>query len=278
MQTGETQQGSEKPDLLWHYTDGNGLLGILDTSSIWASGINFLNDASENGKARQLLKQSVNARIEKSAGSDREWLRQLLSSNVWDYTADLFVACFSASRDSLSQWRAYTTVGGSYAIGFDKDALMGLGINPEEPQAHGFVRKTFRKVQYYSKAVHDPMFGDKADELIASFMKEDPFTEVQLSGYLTDFSPFFKDESFKEEEEWRLVCRGMLDYIDVKYRTGRSHLIPYLIIPFPNEPIREIMVGPGPNSDLDVQALETFKRATHHAFAVSKSKTPFRNW
>jgi hypothetical protein len=32
---------------LYHYTDLNGLLGIIQDNSLWLSGINYLNDSDE---------------------------------------------------------------------------------------------------------------------------------------------------------------------------------------------------------------------------------------
>ena len=40
-------QPKEPPDLLFHYTNAGGLLGILSTSRIWATNYRFLNDSSE---------------------------------------------------------------------------------------------------------------------------------------------------------------------------------------------------------------------------------------
>jgi hypothetical protein len=59
--------------------------------------------------------------------------------------------------------------------------------------------------------------------------------------------------------------------------TSRTNLIPYITVPLADTPIQEIMVGPGPNSELDGQALKTLTDATHHAFRLTTSRIPFRN-
>jgi hypothetical protein len=49
-----------KPDqIVWHYTDGPGLLGILQSSTIYATQVASLNDANETKYATDLFKEAV---------------------------------------------------------------------------------------------------------------------------------------------------------------------------------------------------------------------------
>jgi hypothetical protein len=55
MEERERQQAVNPPKpagLLYHYTDLRGLLGILESGSIWATHIRFLNDLSESREDR----------------------------------------------------------------------------------------------------------------------------------------------------------------------------------------------------------------------------------
>ena len=40
-------EGQAEPELLYHYTTLDGLLGILDKRELWATGISYLNDTFE---------------------------------------------------------------------------------------------------------------------------------------------------------------------------------------------------------------------------------------
>ena len=55
--TDELQQHieSEPPPLLCHYTNQDGLLGIISTGDIWATSVNDLNDRSEFEYAKELV-------------------------------------------------------------------------------------------------------------------------------------------------------------------------------------------------------------------------------
>jgi hypothetical protein len=300
-------EASNAQDIVWHYTTGKGLLGILESNSIWASNINLLNDATENIRAKQLIRDNVRKRIKltgKTAKADYEAiinmmgkdvalklalpqkeykkrLRELLSQSVWSqFENNIFVACFSQRKDSLSQWRAYTTVGGSYAVGFKKSSLMKLHANPAGKQGKDFVRRQFRGVEYYSKKKHDDVFDSFAQTLILQWLLDDTEPEFWMSILIGDTAPFFKDQAFAEEREWRLVCSVNLDYSGLALRVGRSHLIPYIEVKLPEglSSIQEIKVGPGPSVKLDILALESFRDAKHLSFGVTKSRIPFRNW
>lgn len=49
-----------KPDdIIWHYTNGDGFLGILQSSSIYATQVASLNDKNETKYATDLFKQSI---------------------------------------------------------------------------------------------------------------------------------------------------------------------------------------------------------------------------
>jgi hypothetical protein len=205
----------------------------------------------------------------------------VLLSPVWSTSADnVFIACFSQTKDSLTQWRAYTGIGGSYAIGFSREQLTKLTTYlTQDKMSKKFIHTNFVKLEYYNAKLHDNVFDTLGDTLITQSLRQ-PNIEYWVQMLVDDTAPKFKDTSFEEEHEWRLICRGNLDDMGVKFRPGRSHLVPYIEVSLENISgvIKEIMVGPGPNKDLDVLALETMVKSQHQQFKVSSSKTPFRNW
>jgi Protein of unknown function (DUF2971) len=220
--------------------------------------------------------------VDYTQAKHHEHLVNVLLSPAWSTSADnVFIACFSQTKDSLSQWRAYTGVGGSYAIGFSREQLTKLTAYPtQDKMSKSFIRTHFVKLEYYNAKLHDSVFDSLGDALITQSLRQPPDIEFWIQTLVKDSAPKFKDTSFEEEHEWRLICRGNLDYMGVKFRPGRSHLVPYIEVSLANLSgvIKEIMVGPGPNKDLDVLALETMVKSQHQQFKVSSSKTPFRNW
>jgi hypothetical protein len=90
-----------------------------------------------------------------------------------------------------------------------------------------------------------------------------------------------KHPSFFEEREWRLIRIGSLTKF--RFRTGRSHLVPYIELPigagFGEGLIKEIVIGPSPHPHLDKSALEWFLNEQGAAgTSVRASNVPFRMW
>jgi hypothetical protein len=68
----------EPPDQLYHYTDQTGLLDILNTGELWATKVQYMNDATEFGLAVDLAKSRLEERIRKFSNGDRcELLRTI---------------------------------------------------------------------------------------------------------------------------------------------------------------------------------------------------------
>ncbi len=94
----------------------------------------------------------------------------------------------------------------------------------------------------------------------------------------------FKDESFAEEREWRLVRFSHEGTSGVRYREGLSTLIPYLVYQLPLDTklrllLPRVIVGPTPNMSLSRRAIvRMLKERSVGWQQVTPSRTPFRAW
>jgi hypothetical protein len=149
----KSDRNAAKPKgLLYHYTDQSGLLGILDSKSIWATHIRYLNDASEFihgiNIARQCIKEmeikvdsvikefpddvSFQNKTQKIGDVTKRYFNSLLNNL---HETPVFVTCFFDSEkseyrsqsqeigESLDQWREYSKGSSGFSIGFDKNAI-----------------------------------------------------------------------------------------------------------------------------------------------------------
>src|ERR1017187_117129 len=97
-----------RPQLLYHYTSGSGLIGIIYSKSLWATSIRYLNDSTEYDLALDLARTSMRARLKASRSRWEEGLYIALSEELTGTApADVYVTSFSENHDQLSQWRAY---------------------------------------------------------------------------------------------------------------------------------------------------------------------------
>ncbi|EGL65594.1 hypothetical protein AGRO_1614 [Agrobacterium sp. ATCC 31749] len=267
--------------LHYHYTNASGLLGILDSNTLWATDIRHLNDPSESVFAIDgmlaFLAQSI-------SGSDR---RQEIVNTIKKNLAtprevhSVFSVSFCRSGDLLSQWRGYGSFGAGYSVGFRMS-----GASPH-PQIAKFVtvdygRVKLEKVSYDLMAIFEEAWEEWRDELA-----EEWATTIRM------ISHSFKDDAYKEEQESRIVAlrsenRAPLVYeAPVKFRARGNEIVPYIPLSFnpilgdnkPERlPIREIIVGPGVDFERANRSLRQKLRACgYEDVEITPSSVPFRS-
>lgn len=130
-----TAPDTHRPELVWHYTDGPGLLAILSGHVLWATSSGFLNDSAEVRMGMELLATEVRARARAEGGLLAELLGRLDEVDPRrPETPPFFILSASASPDSLAMWRTYGRAVESYAIGLDPAVpLSVVGERPEAP-------------------------------------------------------------------------------------------------------------------------------------------------
>ena len=97
------------PERLFHYTNSQGLLGIVTGQKLWASHADFLNDSSEAGYAFDVLKDSLKEIVRglAGAGNAARWF-----SGVWDYKDGLSSSVLGGTgASSWVTWLSPLTVG-----------------------------------------------------------------------------------------------------------------------------------------------------------------------
>ena len=139
---------------LWSYPLRDGLIGMLNTKTIWASKIHYLNDSKEFALALELASDELTKRIRAATSQDRDRLKLLRDTIYTVARVNTCVCCFSELGDALSQWRGYGDGNNAgFSVGFTrewftrvKDTLervMNLGKNRIEmriPQSAWFPR------------------------------------------------------------------------------------------------------------------------------------------
>ena len=299
------------PDILYHYTTQSGLLGIIESNSIRATDIFYLNDATEYNYALNLMLDKINELTESLppkktptfalvTGSHRpakkdinqikheflEEIQKILQSfkqlNTKEFFS-IFVCSFSQKGDHLGQWRGYCPNGNGFSIGFNREKLTAL-----MKKGHFNLVKCIYEKKAQIKIIAK-IFNISLKELESKFQKEGKITELFDSAFETAFNlietaPKFKDVSFKDEKEWRFIARIDSKSKKIRYRKGMSMITPYISIELLNEsistiPITHLIVGPTPHKELastSVKAMLINKVLTDCEF--TSSKIPYRAW
>ncbi len=115
------------PKILWHYTDFEGLHGIVNSKSIRATNIKYLNDKEEFEHALLISKQLLSELLPLEDANPAVvrplvigTFEQILTEGLLSpKNLSLFTASFTLHGDQLSQWRGYSKGSTGVSIGFD---------------------------------------------------------------------------------------------------------------------------------------------------------------
>jgi Protein of unknown function (DUF2971) len=275
-----------KPSTLYHYTSGIGLIGVLTSRCIWATSIRFLNDSREYDLAVDLIRKSIQDRLQNVRSRFDEALYRVLEQNIdRRTTADVYVSSFSENPDQLSQWRAYCPPTGGYAIGFSGKSLATTVSSSEDR----FLAKCIYEQSAQQEVIEDLICAIEAtaEKSRRSGLAPDRVyrESYKLLGRLLPLAaPILKDPSFREEEEWRLVCLGS-SFADtlLRFRMGPSTLVPYfehsIAVEKGASPITDVVIGPTPHPELACEAVQALLASRGAQSAASRaSLIPYRAW
>jgi len=275
----------DTPEILYHYTDAKGLLGILDSKQIWATSYRFMTDAREFEYGFDLISELYPPAQESTlrflAGADVETpnssYAELIKAYKWHYESDcLFVAAFSASGDSLGQWRGYAGLHSGYSLGFRSEEMKSINEKTRLVACSYDKQEQLAKIDGLIRAVLPGMkhtFRKDIGQLLT--IAVDAAKDIALQ------STTLKHPAFIEEREWRFVV-GPLEPNDKRicYRDSGRVIIPYVKIDFPTGlPLDHIKVGPGPHQVRNAGSLlQMLKLRGYNEVTVAPSEVPFRPW
>ncbi len=246
--------------IVWHYTNGPGFLGILESSSIHATQVASLNDANETKYATDLYKEVIKELIDEQ-GSNAEavaFLTQVLEfvkeepSSPTHGSSKFFVACFSADENDLNQWRLY---GGDnpYAIGFYARGLCREATSQLYKVVYDRAKQLNATKEVARATLRFYLEGLTGDRL------ENPEEWARIffeawDEWVYRLAPLAKDDSWRSENEFRLVhALKLSEFPKVRFRQRTTVLARYLALDTPNWvrsragllPIAKIWIGPG---------------------------------
>jgi hypothetical protein len=259
--------------LLYHYTGYQALLGIVESSELWASDLHYFNDSSELRHAADVL--SGAASVVSTEGNFPVDLVEQLKGWLSQRLADghmLFVTSFSEDGNLLSQWRGYTPHGNGVSLGFDPEFLMACASVQhfklgqciyDRGQQFSIAKQAVQALLFHSMSI-GPAPTNESHPSQSYFPS---FFEQEIA--LLSVAALFKHPAFAAEREWRAVSSVSPSYVTspARYRAGRTTLIPYK--PFALSPragdklkLEQVFLGPTPENNLAMSALAKFLSAS----------------
>jgi hypothetical protein len=298
-----------EPEVVYHYTTMDTMMKIVDSASIWATSINYLNDVSEGDHFRVLVRQRIPHYIGDHPSEDVDLLQTFYKTPnppVLDtFATRPFVASFSQDSDSLPQWRSYCPNGNGVAVGFRVDCLKRAFVKLEG-EAHVSELPNQPNVRYMKIDYVDSIGVEVLDKNIAVALAtarvyaDEGYDrpEIIFKTIIDSIASFKKHPSFSNEREYRLLVEMFADRRYFKFRATRSTLVPYVPVSIPRrhprygdstEPIMSrlagrwdfidrVVVGPTANKNLSLDAVSAFFEKEEMQVEVVSSEIPFRDW
>ena len=251
-------------NLVYHYTNTAGLLGIIKSRKLWASDIQFLNDAMEIKYGVSVIIDKIHPKNKKEEENRRRLKDELTRTarpTPDDPTWHLYAACFCGNGDLLSQWRTYGRDG--YAIGFQREWLLSIAekFNVSEPKGDA---KIFGEVHYENGDTHASGLPTKIRGLLKGGDTDTSELSTKIRELLKDFenskkrretmgevileAAMIKHKTFEAEDERRLLLPSYGLRSDLEFRSGVLGVVPYREVRFAPSDIVEVHVGPGHSS------------------------------
>lgn len=267
---------------LHHYTDVNGLTGIIQRQALWATDIGFLNDSQEMFAGIDLIRrrcghlntiETIDKRVQNAIREFYGQIPEFVKNNLTK--RNIYIISFSKASDNLRQWMSYCPKNAGYSIEFDSSKILVDELLEHEKK----VVCRLEEVDYHEKRINEIL---TLKEILNS-------TDVAAGNLGKVFSVlanelFFhccavKPKEFYDEQETRLVIHSRLEKThEVNFRTRAGIIIPHFEYPIEYSSIKEITIGPNINMSLARKGLETFLEKHSITCKIRESKCSLRNF
>ena len=238
---------TDPPDLLYHYTSIDGLLGMVKDKMIYATDFRLVNDSSELAYAQGLIQDHIEKAHYPAVAE--QLLNACFVAGLLVTTAVSmhYLTCFCAEGDLLSMWRGYAGGRGmGYALGFRREELANMAyclpkggqtVLPVEYRRERQNELVAKLLDGLASALLAATAGSCVnaraicDRIMTHEMARDAHQLLARMMYT------FKNPVFKEEREWRLVVRSHLAFgpgsgsLINEFRADKGRLVPYVKVP-----------------------------------------------
>jgi len=242
---------SLKGKVIYHYCNPDSFLKIIENKCIWLSANNNMNDYTERG---EWFSKAFHKVLDRKKNDFGDISYQKIIDIIKTINKIKYISCFSKSKDSLSQWRAYAQNGEGVAIGFrfDETEIKIIDHFPKPPTLLDELNIYLSKIEYINL--------DKLEMIINNSLPlcmDDNIINEELFMYLIQIYNIIKNPAFKEEEEVRLIYSPNIDKLykitnplpgknnsELKYRIASDFLTSYFEYSIKNDIFNEVVLGP----------------------------------
>lgn len=292
-------------ELMYHYTTVDSLLGMTQQTSIqkpfitlWATHLTCLNDPEEKKFGKKIIDESLEE-LEKNLSIDEkhristsikeiEKFNELLKTiddveiNSPNYIS-IYVTSFSKAKDELPMWSMYAKNGNGISLGFDREGMKKEMTKPSFaiPQLYygtpnGKDWNEYLKATYLECYTSSLTFVDKHNHELPEKYQNMMVAAMTYEWLINIIPCRLKNEAYFYEKEIRITSQ---EDREVKYRTSKGFIIPYIEIPINIKHLKEIIIGPTLDKEritLPLKKLLSSKGIDIKNINIYCSKIPYR--
>lgn len=247
---------TNRPEKLFHFTDLQGAISILESRILWASLATSLSDQSEVSygvnRARGLIRRGDVPGDATFLNNVERFLDPQNSPPTFRFEWRAFVISFCAQADRALQWLHYGRNGSGVALAVDAARVQKrpfdlVEVLYEEARQDLLIRSLV-KAAFDCLQHHRGMVPREEVPSLASVAAHLTANRIWLA------APRLKSNAFSEEREWRLITHDLIGQrvshdadipLPMHYRIVARRVIPYMELSFDTLPITELILGAG---------------------------------
>ena len=251
-----------EPKVVYHYCSNESLVNIISNRTMWLSSLSYTNDAKEVIFIYDLLHDYIKTlKLNEKEYFRLVYLVKLIHLNMHKS----YLTCFTKIRDGLVPWQTYGKQGVAIAI---RPSLFPVtrdlpGRIDMKLHAAAFIKVCYNKRELKT------LIKDAVDKVLTRELNP-----AKAASFLAKIACVTKLPFWKPEKEWRLIYTPIpimenlektipnetfnnidFDISKIKTRQKSNLTIPYCEFPIIDNLIKEIIVGP--ESDLNIQDIRS---------------------
>lgn len=282
------QQFIRIPEIVYHYTNAEGLNGILQSQEIRLTRWDSLNDISEHAYIHDVIRECIQEiEIDETFKTNVRALNQMILSfknplSCIQTDKNMYVASFSKNDDSLPLWTYYTksVQSSGYCIGFNSNAFSFKG---KSLSMHGVIYNRRDQKQLINEFLHQLLAIYNSNP---GLFNERGEIAMSIKWFFADFVScvgcLFKHPSFEHEEEIRVIARinakQAIDEKWIKIRCSNGILIPYIAMTFEQSGVTSVKSSPTLDAAAAYNGIRTAQTLYKYPrFSIEHSTLPLRN-
>lgn len=286
-----TDSNSNPVEVVGHYTDSAGLIGITSSGAIRATNIRHLNDSEEYYRLFDAFKHALQRELDHNGDHFGELEKSIFMLGTRVFGVSLFSISFSTQTDLLSQWRGYSQGAQGYCLVFEKSLLSSRA----EALGWSFVKCQYmehQELQGHVDRILNPLVSELRQEALGGRIQTAGLHNILTRNHSL-LAASIKHPGFAEENEYRLVAgrqvrndqglqfrasqHGIIPFTDFRFRTSREPLAAeddgYECRP---GGLAQVIIGPGTTDEKSSDLGEMLREFGYFHVGTSFTRTPFQ--